>query len=252
MWALSPPPCGLLHHLWVGCSISVRLFSTTNAWVLSTHFYCGLFTNFLEIPKSKPQHLIQSIYLTFCLLNQTCNPVLLELVRAKPANELNHRLLFGVGRHPISQSPVFSSLVIYWETNPPPSLTGSSVSVSLGLGGSCFHFWRTSLTIPKVYGWVHWLTRDLRFPLSAHYQHLGRICDDGMGGWRHQKFFFRGVFAASVGTSKFGIADLRIPLVSCLFALVFPRLGLSGFRLWAFFYLACLPLCLLPFRLWAV
>ena len=126
MWALSPPSCGLLHHLWVGCSISVRLFSTTGARVLSTHFYCGLFTNFLEIPKSKPQHLIQSIYLTFCLLNQTCNPVLLELVRAKPANELNHRLLFGVGRHPISQSPVFSSLVIYWETNPPPSLTGSS------------------------------------------------------------------------------------------------------------------------------
>ena len=129
VWALSPPPCGLLHHLWVGCSISGRLFSTTGAWVLSTHSKCGFFTNFLEIPKSKPQHLIRSIYLTFCLLNQTCDLVLLEWARAKPVNELTHGLLFGVGRHPISQSLVFNSLVIYWETNPPPSLTGSSVSV---------------------------------------------------------------------------------------------------------------------------
>ena len=173
-------------------------------------------------------------------------------MRAKPANELNHRSLFRVGRHPISQSPVFSSLVIFWETNPPPSLTGSSVSISLGLEGSCFHFWRTSLTIPKVYGWVHWLSWDLRFHCQPIISTWGEDCVDGMGGWRHQKFFYRGGFTASVGTSKFDIAVLRNPLVSCLFVLVFSQFWLSGFRPWAFFYLACLPSLLAPFRLWAV
>ena len=173
-------------------------------------------------------------------------------MRAKPANELNHRFQFGVCRLPISQSPVFSFLVIYWETNPPPSLTGSSVSVSLGLEGSCSsllahvldHSVSVRLGLLAVLG--------SPFPLLAHHQHLGRICVDGMGGWSHQKFFYGGVFAASVGTFKFGIADLRIPAVSCLFALVFSQFWLLGFRLWAFFYLACLPLYLLPFRLWAV